>query len=239
MYYNARYYDSALGLFLSPDTLIPDPGAVIDYNRFAYVRNNPLRFSDPSGHCGLQATGGPTFTDCQGGGGWAEAIAIAVVVEIAAKITTQAIENGWTVTTPTYLPLDQESFPGNPPQRVQVTGIPLDGQVAEPFVTTPVEVDDGSSGDVLIPPKTPSASELIVRIAPSESPIWQGLDNYRGGIRMSGSGRDRRYYEWDHEHGGEIEVYDRNGNHTGVLDPTTGEQIKPAVNGRDIKRKLR
>ncbi len=50
MYYNARYYDSALGLFLSPDTLIPDPGAVIDYNRFAYVRNNPLRFSDPSGH---------------------------------------------------------------------------------------------------------------------------------------------------------------------------------------------
>ena len=34
MYYNARYYDPALGAFISPDTIIPDPGRVIDYNRF-------------------------------------------------------------------------------------------------------------------------------------------------------------------------------------------------------------
>ncbi|MBX3053329.1 MAG: RHS repeat-associated core domain-containing protein [Caldilineaceae bacterium] len=50
LYYNARYYDPALGTFLSPDTLVPDAGAVVDYNRFAYARNNPLKFSDPSGH---------------------------------------------------------------------------------------------------------------------------------------------------------------------------------------------
>ena len=50
MYYNARYYDPALGTFVSPDTLVPDPGMVIDYNRFLYVRGNPLGYTDPSGH---------------------------------------------------------------------------------------------------------------------------------------------------------------------------------------------
>ena len=51
MYYNARYYDPALGTFVSPDSLVPGAGRVVDYNRFAYVRNNPLRYTDPTGHC--------------------------------------------------------------------------------------------------------------------------------------------------------------------------------------------
>jgi len=50
-YYNARYYDPTLGTFISPDTIVPDPGTVIDYNRYAYTRANPLKFNDPSGHC--------------------------------------------------------------------------------------------------------------------------------------------------------------------------------------------
>ena len=51
MYYNARYYDRAIGHFISPDTLVPDPTSVWDYNRFLYVRGNPLKYSDPTGHC--------------------------------------------------------------------------------------------------------------------------------------------------------------------------------------------
>jgi RHS repeat-associated protein len=51
LYYNARYYDPALGTFLSPDTIVPDASAVIDYNRFLYARANPLKYNDPSGHC--------------------------------------------------------------------------------------------------------------------------------------------------------------------------------------------
>ena len=50
LYYNARYYDPTLGTFISPDTLVPDPGRVIDYNRFLYARGNPLKYRDPSGH---------------------------------------------------------------------------------------------------------------------------------------------------------------------------------------------
>ena len=50
LYYNARYYDPTLGTFISPDSLVPDPGRVIDYNRFLYARGNPLEYSDPSGN---------------------------------------------------------------------------------------------------------------------------------------------------------------------------------------------
>jgi hypothetical protein len=39
-----------VGTFLSPDTLIPDPTIVWDYNRMMYVRGNPLKYNDPSGH---------------------------------------------------------------------------------------------------------------------------------------------------------------------------------------------
>ena len=51
LYLNARYYDPSLGQFLSPDTLVPDAGQVLDYNRYLYVRGNPLKYTDPTGHC--------------------------------------------------------------------------------------------------------------------------------------------------------------------------------------------
>ena len=51
MYDNARYDYPAFGTFISPDTIVPDPGMVIDYNRFLYTRGNPLRYRDPDGHC--------------------------------------------------------------------------------------------------------------------------------------------------------------------------------------------
>jgi hypothetical protein len=37
-------------MFLSPDTVAPDAGTVIDYNRFLYARGNPLLYNDPDGH---------------------------------------------------------------------------------------------------------------------------------------------------------------------------------------------
>jgi RHS repeat-associated protein len=50
MYYGARYYDRTVGMFISPDTLVPDPTTLWDYNRFAYGRLNPLKYNDPTGH---------------------------------------------------------------------------------------------------------------------------------------------------------------------------------------------
>ncbi len=49
-YYGARWYDSYLNRFLSPDTIVPDPYNPLDWNRYSYARYNPIRYSDPSGH---------------------------------------------------------------------------------------------------------------------------------------------------------------------------------------------
>ena len=50
-YYNARYYDAALGRFIQADTIIPGAGDSKSYDRYAYVNNNPILYTDPSGHC--------------------------------------------------------------------------------------------------------------------------------------------------------------------------------------------
>ena len=52
-YYNARYYDPELGRFISADTIIGNPRDPQDLNRYSYAGNNPLRYTDPTGHLKL------------------------------------------------------------------------------------------------------------------------------------------------------------------------------------------
>ena len=48
--YNARIYDPTLGRFLSPDSVTQNIYDMQLLNRFSYVGNNPLSFTDPTGH---------------------------------------------------------------------------------------------------------------------------------------------------------------------------------------------
>ncbi|MGA8782731.1 MAG: RHS repeat-associated core domain-containing protein [Terracidiphilus sp.] len=51
-YFGARYYGSSMGRMMSPDPgwlLAVDPTNPQSWNQYAYVLNNPLRFTDPSG----------------------------------------------------------------------------------------------------------------------------------------------------------------------------------------------
>jgi RHS repeat-associated protein len=50
-YYGARYYDQVVGRFISADTIVPGAGNPQALNRYAYTMNNPVRYTDPSGHC--------------------------------------------------------------------------------------------------------------------------------------------------------------------------------------------
>ena len=50
-FYNARYLETGIGRFISPDSIVPNPSDPRDHNRYTYVRNNPLKYTDPSGHC--------------------------------------------------------------------------------------------------------------------------------------------------------------------------------------------
>lgn len=49
VYMQARYYDAALGRFLSPDPVTPTSGGVFRVNRYAYANNNPAVNIDPDG----------------------------------------------------------------------------------------------------------------------------------------------------------------------------------------------
>jgi RHS repeat-associated protein len=49
-YYNARYYDPTIGRFISPDTVIQSMANPQCFNRYSYCLNNPLKYTDPSGH---------------------------------------------------------------------------------------------------------------------------------------------------------------------------------------------
>lgn len=46
---NGRMYDPILGRFLSPDPYVQMPDFSQNFNRYSYVLNNPLRYTDPSG----------------------------------------------------------------------------------------------------------------------------------------------------------------------------------------------
>ncbi len=67
-------------MFVSPDTVVPEPGRVIGYNRYAYAYGNPLKYSDPTGHAGF--CDGFCIEPILGGGGGA---LIAMAINLSAQ----------------------------------------------------------------------------------------------------------------------------------------------------------
>ena len=101
-FYNARYYDPTLARFIQPDTLVPNPGDPQSLNRYSYTRNNPVRYTDPSGHRYIEC--GPDGSECsgpvyQGGGG------------PASPPPPTALPWGWPTSTPSPTPGPQLMSP--------------------------------------------------------------------------------------------------------------------------------
>jgi len=53
---NGRIYDPVVGRFLSPDPNVQFASDLQSYNRYSYVLNNPLRYTDPTGYYQRQET---------------------------------------------------------------------------------------------------------------------------------------------------------------------------------------
>ena len=49
-YYKSRYYDPSLGRFTTPDSIIPGIYDSQAFGSYSYVGNNPVTYTDPSGH---------------------------------------------------------------------------------------------------------------------------------------------------------------------------------------------
>ena len=73
-------------------------------------------------------------------------------------------------------------------------------------------------------------------LGPADSPVWGGLDTFKGKVRSNGlNGKKREYSTWDYTHN-DIEVYNSRGVHLGSRDPISGEMYKPPVKGRTLER---
>jgi RHS repeat-associated protein len=59
---NGRIYDPLLARMTSADPVVPDPLNGQAWNRYSYVVNNPLAFTDPSGYCFLGLCGSLSFS---------------------------------------------------------------------------------------------------------------------------------------------------------------------------------
>jgi RHS repeat-associated protein len=57
-FYGARYYDPSLAHFITPDSIVQAPFDPQSLNRYSYCRNNPLIYTDPTGHSFWGAVGG-------------------------------------------------------------------------------------------------------------------------------------------------------------------------------------
>ena len=64
---NGRVYDPIIGRFLSADPFIPNPMSTQSFNRYSYVENAPLTFTDPSGFFREHDRMMPAWIDWGGG----------------------------------------------------------------------------------------------------------------------------------------------------------------------------
>lgn len=62
-FYNARWYDPAVSRFMSADSIIPDLYNPQSWDRYSYVRNNPVNFNDPTGYKACSSDGN-SFDSC-------------------------------------------------------------------------------------------------------------------------------------------------------------------------------
>jgi RHS repeat-associated protein len=62
---NARMYDPLLGRFGTPDPTTENPFSTQGWNRYSYVGNSPVNFTDPSGYCFLGCFWKPIFGGIQ------------------------------------------------------------------------------------------------------------------------------------------------------------------------------
>ena len=61
-WYGSRYYDPHLARFAQPDPAVPAAADPQAFNRYSYVRNNPLRYVDPTGHTWVEPDFRPPST---------------------------------------------------------------------------------------------------------------------------------------------------------------------------------
>lgn len=136
---------------MTPDSIVPNSLSSQGWNRYTYVENNPVRYTDPSGHCGplrttLDGTVDALDIICQGAGGGS-----GITGEMIGKATAGAT----TITVGIGLETGVLEFPTMPPGVFsQDTTYPVGNICSEPGLLSgapPVELPSFFPGPILEP----------------------------------------------------------------------------------------
>ncbi|MBO5891657.1 MAG: RHS repeat-associated core domain-containing protein [Oscillospiraceae bacterium] len=92
----SRYYDPQTGRFISPDSYASTGQGPLGYNMFAYCKNNPVNYADPSGNAAFWTTTGDvnpflaltSYLGSGGGGGGSASAAVSGVTAAVQRKTT-------------------------------------------------------------------------------------------------------------------------------------------------------
>ncbi len=78
-YLNSRYYDPEVGRFINADDIsYLDPESINGLNLYAYCKNNPIMYADPSGHLAILI-----------------ALGITALIATIASVVSQGLQYGW------------------------------------------------------------------------------------------------------------------------------------------------
>ena len=96
-YYEARFYDDNIGRFITQDAYAGDRNDPMTMNLYAYTRDNPERYTDPTGHMLYigEAGGDPSLVPPQ--------TPVLTVIGITTSYVTTKSTKVVTVTTPTSI----------------------------------------------------------------------------------------------------------------------------------------
>ncbi|MCB8952722.1 MAG: RHS repeat-associated core domain-containing protein [Ardenticatenales bacterium] len=92
IYYNARYYVPGIARFASADTIVPEQSNPQTLNRYAYTRNNPLKYVDPTGHC-AQYAGSEQYKQCTDAWSSIRQYYLMLQIEYGEEMPTQWIQD--------------------------------------------------------------------------------------------------------------------------------------------------
>ncbi len=128
-YFGARYYSARLGRFVSPDAPFADQfaSAPQSWNLYGYVRNNPLRFFDPTGNACVVREDESTFDDDSGGQTCAEVAADDEKLKSSYTVTEKAS----TVPTAQERLLERFWQPSQPDRPISTAAAQVLGDVSQ------------------------------------------------------------------------------------------------------------
>ncbi|ODN43686.1 RHS repeat domain-containing protein [Piscirickettsia litoralis] len=134
-YYGARYYDPAIGRFMSVDPHPVEPTLPITFNRYAYAADNPLKYTDPDGKFfanPMTMIVEGLFGMVSGGiAGWAENGIDGAIVGAGVGTVTALVAN----------PLSAGAA-----ARVAAAGA---GKIAQATISAAVDIEAGTAGGVV------------------------------------------------------------------------------------------